>query len=449
MNLGGWDTMTAAAIPLVNQGLVQSTGDHPRAFSFTEGAVTVAGEFGPWRIIDGGSMQLLHMAFPIVSGTLTGLGSAPVSLAGLEIILEVALRLLPNEANDRVDLTFTTVRMTESTGPAIQPLKLVDPSDRFPFIGDHLVMAALGHALNANLDGFSHILATLQTRGSTDGWLETPFVDWANVRLGDGRHYLAIFGATRKPNERMRLDKVDPALFSGDGSAFFAASKAIFYQKLLAPHLQNNFRPRTRFAANHSGVSAARFRIPFEAATAPRAEGVFDFLKPVVNPVRKIFRPKPPKAVPATPAASMIRDLTVERMRFACVDGMLKSKVNAVALLSAARLMVEVDLEMPFRHDAASGKISFDKDPDPETRHWTEPRKDVDVITQSLGFVVTTVVIALAKDHVSAMVKGITSNMQSFNNPARTPVRWTGIRDFQASHAVLDDCFWFRDDRPV
>lgn len=451
MNLGGWDTMSAAKMPLINAALAKETTTNKRRFSFAEGTIKVEGTFGPWRILDGGSMQLLHMAFPIAEGSLTGLRDQPVPLDGLELMLEVRLRLLPNQAGDGVDLMLASSRQAESND-AVRPLQVIDPDNRFPFIGDDLVMAALGHALNANLEAFTYALAHLKTRGSTSDWLRLPHVDWANIRLGDGRQYLAVFGSARKPGAAMALDKVDPNLFRGNGSAYFAASYAVFYEKLLAPHLTKEFRPRTRFRAGRGGVSSAPYLIRSESALRPQNEIFGGF-----NPIKKIFPPKnkifpPPKKrrnnVPQNPAAGIIERLTVEQMTFRCATAALSVDIKAVALLRAAKLNIQVNLAMPFRHDAKTNNISFAKDKNPNIRHQSVPRGDVDLITRSLGFVVTSVIIELAKKQVHGMIQMIATNMQSFNNPTNIPTSWAGVRDFRASQAVMDRCFWFCDTRP-
>ncbi len=411
MNLAGWDTMSAAAMPLVNQGLAKAAASRDAALSYTEGDLTVEGRFGPWRILEGGSLQLLQMAIPIESGTLTGLGPEPQTLDGLELIVEVVLRLLPNEAGDGVELTFSFERLTERAGPAVQVLQVVDPSDRFPFIGNALVQQALNAALNANVAGVAHVLATMPTRGSAAGWLTTPFTDWANVRLGDGRQYLAIFGSLRKPDARMALDKVDPRLFSGNGSAYFAASQTIFNQKLMAPYLTKNFRPRTTFQVYGNGrkVRAKSFRM-----SSPRKE---------------------------------VERLTVDSLGLAPGSSKLSCAVRAVARLKAANLHLELDMDMPF--ELKSGKIGFGADRNPRIKHRTAARKDVGVFKKTLGFAVTALVIEIARKSVYDMVRGIATRMQNINAPARMPASFIGIRDFEPSSAKLRTCFWFRDDRPV
>lgn len=411
MNLGGWDTMSASAIPLINAGLAASTIARDTTFSFVEAGLSVEGTFGPWRILEGGSLQLLQMAIPIVEGRLTGLGPEPQALDGLELIVEVALRLLPNQTGDAIDLVFAFESQTES-GLALSVLHVVDPKERFPHIGNALVQQTLAQALNANVAGVAQVLATIPSRGATKTWLATPYVDWANVVLGDGRQYLAIFGALRKPTAKMGLDKVDPKLFSGNGSAYFAASRVIFNERLMAPYLSANFRPKTKFKAVGGGntVRAARFLLP---------------------------------------APKKIERLTISTLEMVLAGGGLRCKVNAVARLKAANLHLQLTMLMPFSFSRKGGKIGFSPDKNPKIKHWTKPRKDVDIFMKSIGFLVTALVVELAKKSIYGLVRGIATRMQNINAPAKMPASWIGLRDFEASQARLGSCFWFRDDRPL
>lgn len=465
MNLGGWDTMSAAAMPLINVSLADMTKSTATSFSFKEGAVQVAGNFGPWQIVDGGSSQLLHLSIPVADGTLTGLGADPVPLDGIRLVMEVALRLLPNEANDEVELGFSFEAATESAGPAIQMLHLVDPNERFPYIGNAVVMSALSQALNANLDGVAFVLARLKTRGSVEDWLRTPFVDWANVRLGDGRHYLALFGALREPRAAMRLDKIDPELFHGKGSAYFAASHAIFYQNLLQPHLQKHFRPKTSFTASASKVQSGSYVIAHRAEHGGPMVGepeifkdVGDFFVKAGNDIGKFVDKtatdiakgveKVVKDIGDVPI-NMIQKVTVQETTFTCQGNKLVCKANVQAMLPSAILQLDVVLNMPFIFEKKTGAISFSRDSTPSITHKILPRKDVDIIAKSLGFGVTTIVIELAKKTIYGTIANITSNMQKLNTPTKVPASWIGLRDFEASAAKLDRCFWFRDDRSV
>jgi hypothetical protein len=148
MDLLGWDTVFVGTLDTVNQALARCAKELLQTFSYTEDEVSLAGTFGAWSIVPGGSGELLHLRLPVASGRLTGnAGSAAIDLTGIGVVLQVPLQWLgvrdrPNAKALAFD--FRKVAGPGSNDPAsVQPVLVQDPAGRLT----RMQMRAFGHAV--------------------------------------------------------------------------------------------------------------------------------------------------------------------------------------------------------------------------------------------------------------------------------------------------------------
>lgn len=409
MNLLGWDTVSALGTPLANQALQAAQERLASRFSHCRDGLQAEGSFGPWQIVAGGAPGLLHMDLHIRDGTARGLGRGATDLAGMVLRIEVPLALVPSPDGKRpAELRFKTV---EGTPPPdlIKPLALKDPRQQLDDIGGQMLQIALCECLSASMGSVSYVFAEIAPHNAGGGdWAATPYLDWACLNTGDGRQYLAIFGAMAPPRPDMALDKIDVEVIAGKGSAYFAFSPRIYGERLLLPWLNANFRPRAQFRANGGAITLAR-------------------------------------PVPLPPAPSKVGTLhpVIDRMTLSVAKGGLAIRLDAHAEAMGATVRVTMSMMLAMQLDKATGRVGLCPDPNPKTSYRVEGHG----IFGWLVELIVHLIIGLTGTSITDIAKGIAAKMQALNAPGASMVHWNGVRDFVTTEAACDGCLWFADTR--
>lgn len=406
MKLGGWDLVSVVPADRVNAAMAAS-GATPAEFSYTEQPLKIAGRFGPWRIVPGGSVQLLHVDLPIAEGRYTDAQGTPPSadLAGLVLRVELALRLVPapDDSGAR-DLVFDVVRDGLDTAlPPVRALSLDGGEARLGPQASRVVMMALAACLSAHPDRIGFVFA----RARTTGPMEMAHHDWAWLETTKGSH-LAMLGSVAPPGPDMRPDHVDPRLLGNGQSRAFALSDRAFFMRVLGPWMNDGFRPRGRFRASSASVTlAAPLRLP------PRKESGY-VLHTVLR--RLDFRRK----------GAGLQVSVVARTR---TDGVS-------VILNTEMLMV-----MRLAFDAKAGTVILHPDPKPHARTWAE----------GAGFwgwleaLIANIVLLFMQDSIAALAGSVAKSMHRMNTDDVRPVIWRGQPTFKPASALLDDCFFFAE----
>ncbi|MEL7344524.1 MAG: TULIP family P47-like protein [Pseudomonadota bacterium] len=409
MNLDGWDTCSIVSTALVNEALARRAQKTIRTFTYTEDDLEISGAFGPWALVPGGTMKLVHVAMPIASGTIKGVGAASVDLSGLILVAQMRLGLIEAGAGKR-NLSFDTTHGESGGQPPIVVTQIEDPSGRLGGFNLAMVKEALTQCLSDNAADASFVFASVDARSTaTASGLACPANDWAFVDAGAGREYLALLGSL----DAKRVDgpiRIDPGLISPDAPAYFAVSQRLFNARALKPIMEQSFRPRTSFAVKGNSVIST---------------------KPVGLGKRKV-------------ALITVKPI-LDRVTITPVKGAL----NVVALAHAdlpfkTRLDVTVTIKLAFQHNPRTGAMSF-KAGKPVVKHKVSKSG---IVGHTLGLIVE-LIVALAKKPILRSLRQIANGMQAVANPASKPVVWTGVRDFHAALARWDDGLWIADTRPV
>ena len=415
MNLLGWDTTSALDISLVNQSLEAEQDRLVSQFRLQRDDMKLQGFFGPWQIVKGGSMRLLHMDMHIRSGQARKIrtrGNRPIELGGMILHVEIPLRMVPSpDGTTPARLRFIVGADDPEDVGAITALGLTDPHDRVDAMESELLQIGLTDCLSAHLDKVSYVFAEIAPHKG-GSWAAMPYLDWASLQTGDGRAYLAIFGALREPTAKMEPDKIDPELIAGEGTAYHAFSTRLYMEKVLVPWLNDNFSPKTRFAAkgNSAGLAAGPVRLP---------------------PVSTGLGQKTPY---------------IMQLNFKLQRGGLAVSVKSTTDIGAdVYVHATVGLFMPFTMDPKTGSVGLRPDPKPKVKTWTEGRGIFGGLTKA----VADLLIGLSGTNLSAIATNTARKMQSMNTPVAQPVTWTGTRGFKATKAIIDGAILVADTRPV
>ncbi|MEM7375101.1 MAG: TULIP family P47-like protein [Bacteroidota bacterium] len=291
MNIHGWDTVFAISVDKVNSALASNNGTIPEAFDFTQGGLRMSGTFDAWHIVNGGSGNLLRMNFPIKTGSFQMPGQSAVSLAGITLVAEVHLALLP-EGNSSKRLTFDikAVGKNGQTGPGlITPVTLLDPQHHLTSSQFGLVFSLLPTFMVTHAQQVSFVFATVNfAPPNSNSWLTPVKSDYAFIGKNDGSSFLAILSVTRNRDTSRLERKVDPGIIKTGANSGILISRDLFLANVIQPSMPSAY-PHTSSgnfvfsASDHSIRNRGSLRGPDAKAGAITYHPVISSLRTTVN----------------------------------------------------------------------------------------------------------------------------------------------------------------------
>lgn len=411
MSLGEWDIVTMTDVALVNAALIQRQNELITKFKHRESDFRLVGTFGPWQILPGGSMRMLNVEIPIVTGELRLLKhQGPTRLDGMTLKVRLSLRLLP--IVDKPDLRelvfdFDGIDREEE---GVLPIDYDDPDGRLDRIEASLFKIAVAKCLSAQATDVSFVFASVKARGTVKTTaLEVPFHDWGNVVTTDGRQYLALAGALRKP--KTDFANLDPQIIAQAGSAYVAMSNRMLMERAIFPTIQKDFRPKTPFALN-GRTARSQCRIDL----GKHKHGIWN-VHPFVDRLSISQRDK---------------DLHV-------------AAISSADLPLGARLVSTLTLNMPFAYSPKTKQMTYKPDPAPKEHHDVHCPPVLDVF---VGWLVR-LIVHFNADAIKALVHACSSRLQNINTRIVDMNQWNGVRDFELGGAELNGCLVMRDSRPA
>lgn len=198
MTLSGWDATSSLALSVVNKQLQTNTGLSGAAFDFqdTANGMTIAGHFGAWQIVRGGSNSLVLVAITLTDGKYTVGTSAPLDLAGVVVTLEMSLKFMSSATPNCVELRFdysTTGAVGNQGSVQVKDIALPAGSP-VPVLSKLLVAEAVLQCVANNPAGAAHIFASLATTANTSAryYIPAPTAyafTYAETAGGDGAYF--------------------------------------------------------------------------------------------------------------------------------------------------------------------------------------------------------------------------------------------------------------------
>lgn len=415
MDLHGWDTAYATHIGQLNLALA-APGATVRSFEAEEEGWMVRGTLGPWRIVPGGAGILLHLEVPITEGSLCSSGGPEASLAGVSVLLEINLQVLPSKLPGEKELGFHFQHRGQPGGPAtgatgaVTPLKVLNPAG-LSFTQQAVLGAGLADSLvrQASAIAFSFASISVVPPGATGSWLSPRSCAYAYCQTDGGEGFLVIYGATDGRNTDALPRQVDPALIAGQAQACFAISPALFLKNVIQPLLPQVY----------AGTNAAAFT--FDAAhttiRATRAIGVGGVKSGAITYYPQI------QSLAITTAGSRLN----VRAEGDCDMYMGMSLAFAVSSQSESQF------------DASKATLSLRKDPHPEVSHSSHIPW-YDYLMGPLADIIMLIVVPLVADGIA---NGLNSAMQgmTFSNAGPQSVRWAGMKTFTIQGGELNTAF--------
>jgi hypothetical protein len=261
----GWDTVFAIHIADANAAIAKA-GSSPPSFNAEDAAdgYSVQGKFGAWQIVPGGSGELIRLSIPF-NGAVVTKPDKTSECANGSALVDVRLNFLdqdlqPTTGSNKTLKVQTTPAGTEQPAASVVQVNYDGTSPSF------LVQAAfqgmLDAWLNANLQDFDHVFATVNINRTADEgafqWMQPTHVSYAYSDLGSSSDgLLGVLCMTEQRSSAGLAQQVSGVVIPAGQRAALLISKERLLSNLLLPSMPLVFagaKP-TDFALSSSGGS--------------------------------------------------------------------------------------------------------------------------------------------------------------------------------------------------
>lgn len=188
----GWDTVFAVHISDVNAAIAGAQS-YPTSFQLSDDAdgYAISGSFDAWKIVPGGSGDLVLLAIPFFNCSIIEPGQKHEHVKGTA---NVMVRL--NFIDEELDISLSaknkllqTKSKPSEPGEKLASISTVVYEGKQPtFVGGAALRELLEKWLNENLEDFDHVFATVNiNRTASSGdfqWMQPTFVTYAYSDLG-------------------------------------------------------------------------------------------------------------------------------------------------------------------------------------------------------------------------------------------------------------------------
>ncbi|MEW9529423.1 TULIP family P47-like protein [Microbispora sp. NPDC049125] len=437
------DRVAALPVDTLNAMLAERREELVTAFSFSGETLGTpysgSGTLDAWRILPGEPGDLLRLALPIASGSVTAGEGGAIDLTGLDAVVMVALRLLPGEeglppggnplhreedelpAGEEAsrgerpgDLVFDlreAGRLGDDAVPGVvTPVALTGPGRvlaELSDLGRRAVLDGVAGPLARHAAELSFVLATVDL-----GARPAPRRSAFNYTRTTGRTdsgYLAVFGVMEDVDVSRLPLTLDPALASG-GEAVFAVSSRLFLTEMVLPGLPDALGGET------------------SAATV------------AYDPASKSLRETRPFSIGSLVEGAIRYTPRVTSLSIGVVGGDLAVRVEGDCDLKAGISMTfwaTARSRMVFHRDRAA--ISFVPDGKVDSGY----QADIPVwfiLGGPLAEGITQLVVSVISEDLAGRL-GSGAGPAGLGRWASRPVRWGAARAMTVEHAALDGCF--------
>lgn len=408
MNLNGWDTVSAVSIAALNDALAAGQERLITSVEIDEPDALVRASFAPWRIRPGVAGAFLNVELPIREGTaerLPGVSSA-ADVAGISVVVQIALKLLPAADGQRHELKFDLVSRDSLGASVVACTEVLDPGSRLPTLARAVFGQAVAAAVAAHGDRVSYVFADVGGVAASSGWLATSTNDWCYVETVDGAAYLAILGVIGGRSAEGIERVVDPAALAGRPRSLLAISNGALLRGAVLPQLQRSWFRQMNPRFTGSAIEATTvMRLPTQTSWPFSATPYVDRLKVTV------------------PGSALVSECT-----------------GHADMSLGTRFDYSVTTTMPFSFDRNAHTARFDPDKSPKVEHTTRLPGVLDAL---IGWLVRWI-LSLFTDQIRQPILRVARDLQSLSSPPVQVVGWLGV-SFVVTDAKLETSLVFLD----
>lgn len=246
----GWDTAYAIRMSDVNSA-IRRAACSPRSFEQVapDGSCSAQGQFGDWQLCPGGDGVLLHMAVPLLGGTLIYKGQA-INLGAGRVKIEVQLRHIPPQPACAGDppSDHQLVMKTEGDSPTQPAVSVIDLQlDRDPgFVLRAIASGLLQAWFSDHLGAFEHVFNTVTLNRIVDReqfkWLAPTHTGYACA--SGATEDTSVFGVlcmTQGRSDQGIASQLSPNAIPPGARSGLLISRERFLQQMVLPCLPSAF----------------------------------------------------------------------------------------------------------------------------------------------------------------------------------------------------------------
>lgn len=409
MDLYGWDTAYATDFAILNNALA-GDASLPSKFASTQSGITASGVLENWRLVPGGSGPLLHIQVALTSGNISGGTDPAADLAGVSLIFEVNLTLLPTAVKGvkvyRLDLKTVGKKGDPPKPGVVLPYSISDPNGKLGFEQKIALPAMIAGVLVQQADDFTVAFARVNlVAPATNSWL-TPVKVRYDVYAGSGKDYLVIYAATSARNVDGLDTNVDPALLAGAGPMYYGISGNLFLEHAVLPLMPKLF--------NHSKAADFKFN-----ASKSAIVNTTSFAAGKVKSGAIWYHPEITKVSLRISGDEIVTDVSGT-----CDLGM------------GITMTFSIQSKSKSSFDPKTGRLSFAKDKHPtENHHAKIPWYDY--VLGPIPDIVMAVVVPMV---ASGIANGITAELskETIGKEGAQNVKWPGMNGFSINAGGLN-----------
>ncbi len=251
MKKKGWDTVYLSDIGYINEALKKVSASYIGEFSMEAEGFEGSGVFGPWEIVPGGGGNILQMKVPFASGTLkTPKAAETHDLTGVEVIVTVSLKLLPDPAkptSHTLKFDFSTVgdhTAPNTGGGVVSYNKVIAPDTaKLTDLQQAVVGMGVSSALVKNAADVSFEFESIDPMAAADAaWLQPKKMTYAYADVvGTGTQMLAILAVNTDRDISKLPISIDPTLLAKGYDVALGISTELFLEHVFIPGFAQSF----------------------------------------------------------------------------------------------------------------------------------------------------------------------------------------------------------------
>lgn len=266
--VSGWDLVAAARFREVNAALAKAQGEGrlPSAFRWplvvkfgnTECTVAMSGVFAPLAFT-GGTGRDAEVTLAVASGTVVGLGDAPVDVRGMKIVLTIDLEQttgrVASNGDARCDLLIDIARSETWKG-----VSLADVPAAMSALDASSLMAAIKGYLKSDLTGKSYVVASVDMGNAKDPhpFLRPTAVDYALAtdlaHIDDSTLAIQLLTTGQRRGKSVLVNGTIPE----GARASFLIANPLFMKNVMLPAAAKGFGvPESTFEAKAAGETVS------------------------------------------------------------------------------------------------------------------------------------------------------------------------------------------------
>lgn len=422
MNSFGWDTAFALNSDQVNKALNNSWNQLPQNFDYSEDGCHMSGQFSPWMVVNGGAGSLLHLKLPVTSGSIALDSSKPADLAGVAVVVEVDMRLLPSSTKTKTqELRMNLKQAVKPGAPGgeglVVPITVVDPQGKLGQTYSSLFLEGMARWMVANANQITYVFAEINfAKPDSNSWLtpvQCTFV-YADREDKTKPGYLGILSVNSNRDISRLERKIDPAILpvSAQLNAGFLISGDLFLQNVIFPQMPQMY----------PGTTPGIFVF---SETDHQIQNTAKFPTEKVKSGAIWYYPE------------------IKHLKVYIVGGELRTAIQGDCDLYAGISMTfTLDIKNTMSFDPNTQNVRFNPDPSPHGEH------DADIpwyfwFLTPIGEAVTQIVVAAISDSIADSLKSdLSINVEGI--PTQS-VHWTGAgQDMKVTQAGLNACFYMQ-----